>query len=62
VILFAMPPFQYRCPSTGCLVEGFVAEELPKDADDALEAMRCAMCQQVHLVNSATGEMLGDDE
>ena len=32
-----MPPFLYRCPSTGQTVQGFTAEEVP-GAEDAVWA------------------------
>jgi hypothetical protein len=54
-----MLPFMYRCPSTDCRVQGFSAEEVSKEnADDYLTVL-CTECQQIHLVNPATGEILG---
>jgi hypothetical protein len=47
-----MPPFLYRCPTTGYRVQGFIAEELPADT---YEAVACTACRRVHLVNPTTG-------
>ncbi len=55
-----MPPFMYRCPNTSRRVQGFIAEEV--SADDTYESVTCVMCQQVHLVNPATGKILGEDD
>jgi hypothetical protein len=55
-----MPPFMYRCPNTGNLVQGFVAEEMSGDAS-SIEAVTCLMCLQVHYVNPATGKVLGEE-
>ena len=57
-----MPPFMYRCPNTGYCVQGFVDDEALKDHDagDYLTTL-CVMCQQVHLVNPLTGEVLGEE-
>ena len=55
----AMTPFLYRCPNTGQTVQGFVAEEVP---NDAYEAITCRACRQNHFVNPTTGKVLGEDE
>jgi hypothetical protein len=55
-----MPPFMYRCPNTGNLVQGFVAEEMSGDAS-SIEAVTCLICLQVHYVNPATGKVLGEE-
>ena len=55
-----MAPFLYRCPNTGYRVQGFVAEDVSDP--DTYEPVTCVMCQQVHLVNPATGTVLGEDE
>jgi hypothetical protein len=52
-----MPLFMYRCPSMGCRVQGFSAEEVSEaNADDYLTVL-CTECQQIHLINPATGEV-----
>ena len=59
-----MPAFLCRCPNTGHNVQGFIAEEVSDD-DEAYESVTCLACRQLHLVNLATGKLLGvgdDDE
>ena len=56
-----MPPFLYRCPNTGSRVQGYVAEEVPDDTN-AYKSITCLACRQVHLVNPATGKVLGEDD
>jgi hypothetical protein len=49
--------------STGYRVQGFVAEDTSKDFE-GYQAITSLACQQVHLVNAASGKVLGceDDE
>jgi hypothetical protein len=54
-----MPPFLYRCPNTSYRVQGFVAEEIPAEGD-IYEAVTCLACRRIHLVNPATGKLLGE--
>jgi hypothetical protein len=56
-----MPTFVYRCPHTGYRVQGFAAEETSKDPK-VYEAITCIVCKRVHLVNSTTGKVVGEDE
>lgn len=56
-----MPPFLYRCPNTGYRVQGFVAEEV-SDKPDSYEPVTCIACQRTHLVNPATGKVLGAED
>ena len=53
-----MPLFTYRCPKTGQLVQAFSAEDVSEDTHTH-EFVRCALCQQIHRVNPATGAVLG---
>ena len=53
-----MAPFLYRCPTTGQLVQGWSAEEVPL-GDDSYESVSCLACAQLHLVNRSTGRVLG---
>ncbi len=57
----SMPPFMYRCPNTGYRVQGFSAEEI-SDGADVYETVTCLVCKQSHLVNPATGKVLGEDD
>jgi hypothetical protein len=53
-----MAPFLYRCPNTGLRVQGFIAQEVPEDTD-TFETITCLACRQIHLVNPATGNVIG---
>jgi hypothetical protein len=57
----AMAAFLYRCPNTGQLVQGWSAEEASgAEGDaDAFETITCLACARPHLVNRATGKVLG---
>jgi len=58
-----MAPFLYRCPNTGLHVQGWSAEAISADEANVFEMVTCTACQQVHLVNPATGNVLmGDDD
>ena len=54
-----MAAFIYRCPNTGLRIQAWAAEEVAQD-EDVYEPVTCLMCQQVHLVNAATGKVLGE--
>jgi hypothetical protein len=54
--------FMYRCPATGLRVQGWSAEEVPRDGEDTYEAVTCVMCKRVHLVNPSTGKVIGQDQ
>jgi hypothetical protein len=49
----------YRCPKTGYRVQGFSAEDISED-QHIYEPVTCPVCRQVHLVNPATGTVLGE--
>ena len=59
-VVGTMRPFIYRCPNTGRRIQALAAEEITDD-EDMYEPVTCVMCQQVHLVNSFTGKVLGQD-
>jgi hypothetical protein len=52
-----MPLFLYRCPTTGYRVQDFSAEYV---SEDTYEPVLCVICKQVHVVNPATGAVLGE--
>ncbi len=56
-----MASFVYRCPNTGWRVHGFVTDD-PSDGDYTFEPVTCTACTRVHLVNPATGKVLGMDD
>jgi len=51
-----MGVFIYRCPTTALNVQGRFADEVADDEETAYD------CSQVHLVNRATGRVLGNDD
>jgi hypothetical protein len=58
-----MAAFLYRCPITGFQVQGYSPEQPSSDDHHpAYESVFCYVCAQIHHVNPATGEVLGDDE
>ncbi len=54
-----MATFLYRCPNTGFRVQGYSPNQTSDD-DNSYEAVTCVMCKRVHLVNAATGKVLGE--
>jgi len=57
-----MAPFLYRCPRTGQNVQGWIADDPGEPDDDAYEAMQCIACSRIHMVNPASGRVLGEDK
>ncbi len=58
-----MPPFLYRCPTTGLLVQGLTPnDEESEGADDAFEGVKCLACGAVHFVNPKTGKLAGEGD
>jgi hypothetical protein len=53
-----MPTFLYRCPNTGFRVQGYAPEQTSDD--DVYEVLTCIACKRVHLVNPATGKVMGE--
>ena len=58
----SMPPFLYRCPHTGLNVQGFVADDPTAGGGDNYVPVECLACSGIHLVNPATGKVLGQDD
>lgn len=59
-----MPAFIYRSPNTGYRVQGYTPDEIAEESN-AYESVLCTLCQRVHLVDPATGQVAGepkDDE
>ena len=53
-----IPLFIYRSPNTGHRLQGFSAEDVGVDVHTD-EPIICAVCRQTHMVNPATGAVLG---
>ncbi len=49
----------YRCPNTGLTVQSYACI---KTADGAYEVVTCTICRGVHLIDPATGRVLGEDK
>ena len=56
----SMPLFIYRCPITGYRVQGFSAEDISEDTH-TYEPVFCVICKRFHVVNPATGAVLGQN-
>jgi hypothetical protein len=58
-----MIPFLFCCPATGKYVQALRPDEQPElDAGDSYVGVKCLACGRLHLVNPATGKVLGGDE
>ena len=51
----------FRCLNTGFRVQGYLPEQ-KSDDENLYVPVDCLMCKQVHLVNPATGKVLGEAE
>ncbi len=59
-----MAAFLYRCPNTGLQVQAWTEIDEP-EIGRTYETVICTACQSTHLVNPATGNVIGgnsDDE
>jgi hypothetical protein len=54
-----MAGFVHRCPNTGLRVRSWVADECD---DESYEAVTCAICARIHLVNPKTGKVLAEHD
>jgi hypothetical protein len=57
-----MAGFTYRCPNTGRLVQGWIAEEISEDDESSYQGINCLACTRLHFVNPTTGKVLGTDD
>ena len=57
----AIYTFLYRCPTTGHKVQAVVADVPAPDQTNTYDAVTCAVCSRVHLVNPNSGRVLGSD-
>ena len=58
-----MVTFIYRCPTTGCQLEGRQAAPGPSPASPLVSyvAESCPACGGLHIVNPATGKLMAED-
>ena len=55
-------PFIFRCPTTWQNVQGISErDEQPSDGRRLYEGVLCLACQQVHIVNLATGRLMSEE-
>lgn len=52
----------FRCPNTGYLVQGWIAEDVSEDEEDTYRSVTCLACERMHLVDPKNGKVLGADE
>lgn len=57
-----MTAFLYRCPVTGYKMQGFVADDPTEKDGNVYEPLTCTLCGRIHLVNPATGKVLGGED
>jgi hypothetical protein len=57
-----MATFLYRCPKTRLRVQGWVADEPNQPGKQSYEAVTCLACGGVHLVNTASGKTINEDD
>jgi hypothetical protein len=53
--------FLYRCPVTGHQVQGFIADNPTEKNGNVYEAFDCPICRRIHLVDPATGKVVGNE-
>jgi hypothetical protein len=49
----------YRCPNTALRVQSFACIQT---SDGAYAVVACTICRGVHLIDRATGKVLGEDK
>jgi len=50
----------FRCPVVGMIVQGWTRDDDPDETPDHFVGIECVACKQTHLVNAATGRVLGE--
>lgn len=56
-----MPSFIFRCPTIGISVQGWISEDAGSSSKDEFISINCTACRQIHLVNAASGKVLGGE-
>jgi hypothetical protein len=52
-------PILFDCPRTGQKVQALLAEEAFSTGDTRYETVSCLACSGIHLINPASGNVLG---
>jgi hypothetical protein len=57
-----MPPSVFKCPTLGLQVHASFPD-LPhaEDATAVYQSVQCIACNAVHIVNTKTGQLFGDE-
>jgi len=55
-----MPPFLYKCPTTGFRVQGWTEVEEAEWTNDKYELVDCVACRGSHLINPKMGKTVGE--
>jgi len=56
-----MASLVFRCPALGVSVQGWISDDGKSGSESEFIGVACTACRQVHLVNAATGRVLGDE-
>jgi hypothetical protein len=49
-----------QCPQTGLKVQTSIPVRVEAEDDGAFESFKCLACGQIHYINVATGELMGE--
>ena len=52
-----MRAFLFRCPRTGLMVQGFIADDAAEPGDDDFVQVKCNACGSHHFVNPRTNSV-----
>jgi hypothetical protein len=55
-----MPTSTFKCPTVGLQVQASFPEP-PEDVTAEYQSVQCIACDEVHLVNTKTGQLFGDE-
>jgi len=55
-----MPIAVFKCPAVGFQVEAWFPEP-PEDVTAEYQSVQCIACNAVHIVNTKTGQLFGDE-
>jgi hypothetical protein len=55
-----MKPVLYRCPTTGKMVQHFVADEPDLNDAHSYEPVDCPACSSLHFLSRVSGKVMGD--
>ena len=52
-----MRPLLFQCPSTGMMVQGFLAQEGEEEDANTYVGISCLVCSRMHLIDPKTGKV-----